>query len=207
MEESTKKTLMITSIVVFIITCGWFLGVRIHQNTLHARAQAVDERVSQAQASYQRKYNAYRKSLINDQSSSRNKGLQSLSLQNGSVKLAKSVSKNFFKTLTTYDKTSYDAIGNKIKPLATDNVTGNKKIYDPGQSAYVKAVNLTSSYGGCHVWVESADQNSITYLCEVNNDVNYGDTPSKTKTTMYEIKYDKKQQKITDLNVVFVYHN
>lgn len=207
MEESTKKKLLITSIVALILACCGYLGVRVHQNRLHMEAQSSEQQISKAQQSYQHKYNTMRAKLISDKSSSRNKNLQTLSLQNGSVDLAQTMSTRFFKVLTSYSPKNYGQIGDQLKPMATDNVINNKQIYNKDNVEAVKATGLTSSFGGAKVWVESADNNTINYLCEVDNDVSYGDTETHTKTTMYEMKYDKGQQKISDLNIVYVYHN
>ena len=66
----------------------------------------------------------------------------------------------------------------------------------------IKATGLSSKRDNTKFWIESADDKNVVALGRVQFDSGFTNGPTITHTRVYELNYDKSQQKITKLSLV-----
>lgn len=204
MTEHTKNVLLTLSIILLVIASGAWIGVKVDSARWAVKSINMSKQANKAQNNYQKKFNNLQYEVNQDNSHSKDPVLKSMSLQNGSESLIKSVGNRFFNTLYTWDNANqYAARKQKLSSITGDkllkdkNVFGNKSAVD-----MVKATGLSSNFDSAHYWIESADDHNINALVTVKYDSAYSGSSSGTGIRTYELTYDKGQQKITKLSLI-----
>lgn len=204
MDEKIKNILLGTSIGLLVLSCVGWVGVKIDAMRWTSNNITMEKKVSANHKNYNAKLAKLQEEVIQDNASSSNPALKSLSVQNGSEKVVSSVGEHFFKTLYTYeDANQYKSIKDRLSSYASSNLLKDKSIVGDKKSVeMVKATGLTSEFNNAKFWIENVDNNNVTALARVKYTSSFSGGQEGTGIRVYELNYDKGQQKITKIQLV-----
>lgn len=203
MEKENKIIVaLITALVVMVI--GWF-GLRLYSGKLIIKAGASQNEYRNARKAYQKKATKLSEDVCTTGASSKNAKVKAVSLQNNSNQILKLRSQEFFKGYYDFKNVDqYMGRADLLSPLMTDDIKNNESLFDKKGSAgekTVQSLGLQSSFQNVNVSVESANEDEIKGLVDVQYTPVYkGDTKGFVVRT-YEVTYNKKQAKFTQIDL------
>lgn len=204
MSEKAKNIWLWVSAILLAIACASWLMVQMDTIRWTNRLSASSIEATKARKAYNSKLNRLRFEVEEDNSRSKNPVLKSVSLQNGSEQLMNTVGSKFFQYMYNYDGASqYSSQRQKLRGMIGGDLKKDKAVVGTGNTVkMIKATGLSSKYDNTKFWIESADDKNIVVLGRVQFDSGFTNGPTITHTRIYELNYDKAQQKITKLSLV-----
>ena len=204
MSEKAKNIWLWVSAILLAIACTSWLLVQMDTIRWTNRLSTSSAEATKARKAYNTKLNRLRFEVEEDNSRSKNPVLKSVSLQNGSEQLMNTVGSKFFQYMYNYDGASqYSPQRQKLRGMIGGDLKKDKAVVGTGNTVkMIKATGLSSKYDNTKFWIESADDKNIVALGRVQFDSGFTNGPTITHTRVYELNYDKAQQKITKLSLV-----
>lgn len=203
MEKQTKIIVtLVTTLVVMII--GW-TGFRLYSGKLIIQAGASQNEYRNARKVYQKKFTKLSEDVYTTGAGSKNAKIKSVSLLNNSNQILKLRAQEFFKGYYNFKNVSqYMSRVDLLLPLMTDDVKNNDSLFDKKDSAgekTVQSLGLQSSFQNVNVSVESASNDEIKGLIDVQYTAVYKGDNKGFGIRTYEVTYNKKQAKFTQIDL------
>lgn len=203
MEKQTKIIVtLVTTLVVMII--GW-TGFRLYSGKLIIQAGASQNEYRNARKVYQKKVTKLSEDVYTTGAGSKNAKIKSVSLLNNSNQILKLRAQEFFKGYYNFKNVSqYMSRVDLLLPLMTDDVKNNDSLFDKKDSAgekTVQSLGLQSSFQNVNVSVESASNDEIKGLIDVQYTAVYKGDNKGFGIRTYEVTYNKKQAKFTQIDL------
>lgn len=183
---------------------GW-TGFRLYSGKLIIQAGASQNEYRNARKVYQKKVTKLSEDVYTTGAGSKNAKIKSVSLLNNSNQILKLRAQEFFKGYYNFKNVSqYMSRVDLLLPLMTDDVKNNDSLFDKKDSAgekTVQSLGLQSSFQNVNVSVESASNDEIKGLIDVQYTAVYKGDNKGFGIRTYEVTYNKKQAKFTQIDL------
>lgn len=199
-------TLIVLILGLIFLTCLWF-DLRVSNVKVNKDLTNIQNRLSVQQEKYsdalEKSEDKFIENYSSNSSNNPNASILAISKQVNSYNILNKANNSFFKVYFKYnDQKEYSQRADKLSYLITDNVKNDGTLFDSGMidgHSTVKLLHQNVTFSKVQTYITNDDQNSIYGIANVEFKVNDQDC-----LRIYQVAYDKKLQKFTNINLVQV---
>lgn len=205
-----EKIIKIAICSLSLLVC--FLGIyNISNNVKEYRSLGQEkEKLEQKAITAKKEFEEYKKDIekiaYEEAKEGDNEEAKNVAEHNSSSLIMNNLSQGFFKIYFTWsDSETYRERADSASDFATKDVTNNKEIFDDGKDTtggdYVKTTGVKSEYINATAYPSDENKSlvQVTYKSWFNDNKKH----SADSTRYYSVTFDRDEQKITDLELVF----
>lgn len=202
--DNKKQNIIIGVLLGLMVVFGTsWIGLRLYNvQTLH-KEETSQKDLATAKSNYHKKLKQAEHKYIVNYTNTNDPILYDISNQDNDYTILNKTCNQFFKTYWTYNsEKTYDNRVNKIGYLITDNVKNDKSIFNSdkiGQYSVIKEEGQTATFNNATVYLTNNDKNTIQGIVNVNINVSTNGSGNNTQLRVYQVTYDKHQQKLSEI--------
>lgn len=205
MNKQKKTAIIVALLVLGVGTLGWETYERNQINREQAVQTQKLEKAKKAltNATFNVDDKQYNKALNSEDPMVKNNA-EATKVTNQFQKVAT----NFFKIAYTFNsQKSWVARKDKASKYATDDVLNDQKLFNDGKaddgSDYITSTGLSANFQNAYVANGVVNGNdTIDGYVQVTYQASYGDQNAASTTSIYLVKYDVKNQKLTSVQLL-----
>lgn len=174
-------------------------------NDLKKEEQIISKKAQQAKKDYDAYKKETEKELYSGESNNENQLVQEIATHNNSQEIMDNLSNAFFKVFFTWENSQeYQERKEKLRSIADNDLLENKDIFDSGKDTtggdYIKALGVQSQFDGSEINLID-NQTGIAKVMYRS----WYDEKSKSGEGIryYQIDFDRENQKIKNLKLIF----
>lgn len=184
-------------------------NVKEYRNLNHEK-EDLEKQVAAAKKEFDEYKIHIQEAAYEEAKESESEEAKEVAAHNNSYLIMNNLSQSFFKSFFTWnDSETYRERADKVGSIATKEILNNKEIFDDGKDSlggdYVKNTGIKSEFINAAAYPED-DNNSlvqVSYTSWFNDDKSH----SSDSTRYYYVTFNRDNQKITNLELVFSSEN
>lgn len=209
MNEKKENKIIIGLIILVVALSASWIGLRLYNTKIHNQLKDAQSELIAAQKKYKKSLAQAEKKYIANSATSKDNQVSSIGQHKNNYDILNSTCQTFFKTYMTFDNNSdYLARANKLAPIITNDLKNNKSLFDDGKDvtghSMITAQKLTSTWNSNQVFVTNYNNQVINGIVNVNFSASSYGNPSNQAMRIYQVTYDKQQQKFTNIQLLQV---